>query len=97
MRSQRNYHHISTAGSYLHIIGGLVTKSCLILSIPWTVAHQVPLSMGLECVAISFSTRDLPDPRIKPRSPELQVDSLSTEPSGKPYASLEFKKILLYG
>ena len=46
MRSQRNYHHISTAGSYLHIIGGLVTKSCLILSIPWTVAHQVPLSMG---------------------------------------------------
>ena len=24
--------------------GGLVTKSCLTLATPWTVAHQVPLS-----------------------------------------------------
>ena len=27
--------------------GGLVTKSCLTLATPWTVAHQAPLSMGL--------------------------------------------------
>ena len=27
---------------------------------------------------------DLPDPGIEPRSPELQADSLLTEPSGKP-------------
>ena len=26
--------------------GGLVTKSCLTLMTPWTVAHQAPLSMG---------------------------------------------------
>ena len=26
--------------------GGLVAKSCLTLAIPWTVAHQAPLSMG---------------------------------------------------
>ena len=26
--------------------GGLVTKSCLTLVIPWTVAHQAPLSMA---------------------------------------------------
>ena len=26
--------------------GGLVAKSCLTLMIPWTVACQVPLSMG---------------------------------------------------
>ena len=41
--------------------GGLVTKSCLTLVIPWTVACQAPLSMGFsrqdywEWVAISFS------------------------------------------
>ena len=27
--------------------GGLVTKSCLTLTTPWTVACQSPLSMGL--------------------------------------------------
>ena len=56
---------------------------------PWTVAHQVLLSMGfprkeywsgLPCP----SPRDLPDPWIKPRSPEMQVDSLPLEPPGKP-------------
>ena len=26
--------------------GGLVTKSCLTLATPWTIAHQSPLSMG---------------------------------------------------
>ena len=26
--------------------GGLVTKSCLTLATPWTIAHQAPLSMG---------------------------------------------------
>ena len=30
------------------------------------------------------SPGDLPDPGIKPRSPELQVDSLQSEPSEKP-------------
>ena len=36
--------------------GGLVTKSCLTLATPWTVAHQAPLSMdfpgkntGVDC------------------------------------------------
>ena len=42
-------------------IGGLVAKSCPTLTIPWTVAHQAPLSIGilqariLEWVAIYFS------------------------------------------
>ena len=27
-------------------VGGLVTKLCLTLETPWTVAHQAPLSMG---------------------------------------------------
>ena len=30
------------------------------------------------------SPGDLPNPRIKPRSPTLQVDSLPAEPQGKP-------------
>ena len=61
---------------------------------PWTVgqtaAHQTPLSMEilqariLEWVAISYS-RGLPDPGIKPRSPTFQVDSLPSEPPGKPF------------
>ena len=41
--------------------GGSVARLCPTLVTPWTVAHQVPLSMGffqariLEWVAISFS------------------------------------------
>ena len=37
----------------------------------------------LEWVAIPFSG-DLPDPGIKSGSPALQVDSLRSEPPGKP-------------
>ena len=29
-----------------HDCGGLITKLCLTLAIAWTVAHQIPLSMG---------------------------------------------------
>ena len=32
---------------------------------------------------------DLPDPGIEPRSPEWQVDSLLSEPPGKPQISQE--------
>ena len=55
----------------------------------WIVAHQAPLSMGilqariLECIAMP-SSRDLPNPGIEHRSPTLQVDSLPSEPPGKP-------------
>ena len=64
--------------------GGLVAKSCLTLAIPWTVAHQAPLSMGFSrqeyWSGLPFpSPGDLPDPGIEPRSPTLQADSLLTE------------------
>ena len=64
--------------------GGLVAKSCLTLAIPWTVAHQAPLSMGFSrqehWSGLQFpSPGDLPDPGIEPRSPALQADSLPTE------------------
>ena len=64
----------------------LVAQSCLSAT-PWTVAHQAPLSMGFYrqeyWSGLPFSSPgDLPNPRIKPRSPTLQADSLSPEPPG---------------
>ena len=52
---------------------------------PWTVAHQVPQSMGFSkqeyWSGLPFpSPGALPDPGIKPRSPALQTDSLPTKP-----------------
>ena len=49
--------------------------------------HGILWARILEWVAISFS-RDLPDPGIKPRSPALQADALTSEPPGK--AQLSF-------
>ena len=69
--------------------GGLVAKSCLTLATPWTVARQVPLSMGFSrqeyWIGLPFpSPGDLPDPGMEPRSPPLQADSLPIELPGKP-------------
>ena len=62
----------------------------------WTVAHQVPLSMGfsrqeywsgLPCPPPA----DLPSPGIEPASPippALQADSLPTESAGKPEVNI---------
>ena len=71
-----------------------VAQSCPALFTLWTVAYQALLSMGfffqariLEQVALP-TPGYLPHPRIEPMSPAapaLQVDSLSTEPSGKPH------------
>ena len=60
--------------------GGLVAKSSLTLVTPWTVACQAPLSMGFPrqeyWSGLPFpSPGDLPNPRIEPRSPALQVES----------------------
>ena len=55
---------------------------------PWTIAYHAPPSVGFsrqECWSgLPFpSPGDLPDPGIEPRSPELQVDTLQSEPAGK--------------
>ena len=68
--------------------GGLVTKSCPTLEIPWTIAHQTRLSMGFSrqeyYSGLTFpSPGDLPNPGIKPRCPALQADDLPTELSGR--------------
>ena len=61
----------------------------------WTVIHQVPLISGIfqnARIGCDFPPPgDLPDPGIGPMSPvspPLQVDSLLTEPSGKPSNSV---------
>ena len=56
---------------------------------PWAVAYQAPPSVGFsrqECWSgLPFpSPGDLLDPGIEPGSPELQVDTLPSEPPGKP-------------
>ena len=61
----------------------------LLFATPWTVAYQVPLSMGFSRQeyrnGLPFpSLGDLPNPGIKPRSSALQVDYLPSEPHRKP-------------
>ena len=57
--------------------------------------HGILQAGILEWVAIPFS-RGLPDPRIEPRSPAQQADSLPFEPPGKPH-SLGVAQILSLG
>ena len=56
---------------------------------PWRFSRQEYWS-GLSCP----SAGDLPNPRIKPRSPTLQADSLPTEPPGKPAAAKSLQSCL---
>ena len=71
----------------------LVTQSCVsctqLFVTPWTVAHQAPLSMGFSRQEYwsglpRCPPEDLPNLGVEPRSPALQVDSLPSEPPGKP-------------
>ena len=69
---------------------------------PWIVAHQAPLSMGFlrqeYWSGLPFpSPGDLPKPGIKPRSPQLQADSLPSEPQGKPLTSKAYSKSKTFG
>ena len=64
-----------------------VAQSCPTLCNPME-PYQAPLSMGFPrqeyWSGLPFpSSGDLPDPRIKPRSPTLQADALASEPPGE--------------
>ena len=67
--------------------------SCVRLFVtPWTVAHQVPLSMGSSRQEYRSgwpfpSPGGLSDPGIEPGSPASQADALPSEPPGKPVRS----------
>ena len=67
------------------LLWGLSVLTCFspvsLLSTPWTVAHQVPLSLGFSrqeyWSGLPFpSPGNLSHPGIKPMSPTLQADSL---------------------
>ena len=67
----------------------LVTKSCLTLVTPWTVACQAPLSLEFSrqeyLSGLPFSSPgDLPNPSIKPVSLALAGRFFTTKLSGKP-------------
>ena len=56
---------------------------------PWTAAHQAPLSLGFSSQEYGSGwpcppSGDPPNPGNEPRSQALQVDSLPSEPPGKP-------------
>ena len=89
--------HGYTIFNYLciHQLTDFCVLSCSVTSnsvIPWTVAHQAPLSMEFPrqeyWSGLPFPfPKELPDPGIEPMSPvppALQVASLPTEPSGTP-------------
>ena len=66
-----------------------VLSRVLFFVTPWTVAHQIPLSMGFPrqeyWSGLLFpSPRDLPDPGIKPESPALAGRFFTTALPGKP-------------
>ena len=70
---------------FLCIGGGLVAKLCPTLAIPRTIACRASLSVEFSMEEywsrLQFlSPGYLPSPGIKPGSPALQADSLSTEP-----------------
>ena len=65
---------------------------------PWTVAYQVPLSMGFSrqeyWSGLPFpSPGDLSNPGIGPGSPALQTDALPSEPPEKPLPTILQSKI----
>ena len=72
--------------------GGLVAKSCQTLcdpincSLPGCSVHDFPgKNTRVGChLLLQGVFPDLPHKGIKPMSPALQVDSLPTEPPGKP-------------
>ena len=64
-----------------------ILSHVLLLTIPWTVAHQAPLSIGLPrpeyWSGLTFpSPGDPPNLATKPASPALAVGFFTTEPPG---------------
>ena len=92
----------------LHFI--FSTQCCAVLSLnhvqlfvtPWTIVHLAPISMQiLQARILGWvgmpSSRGSFQPRIKLRSPALQVDSLPSETSGKPKNTGVGSQLLLHG
>ena len=87
-------YHQQHLGSPKHYMCAQLLSHVQLFATPWTATSQTPLSMGilqariLERIAMPSlpcpPPGDLPNPGIELRSLALQVDSLLTEPPGKP-------------
>ena len=80
------------SSSHLVLTHGYGERECPTLCSwgPWTVAHQIPLSMGFSrqeyWSGLLFPfPGDLPDPGVESRSLALQSDSLPSEPPSTLY------------
>ena len=79
----------------------MLSHSVVSDSLPWTVAHQAPLSMGFfrqkYWSGLPFpSPGNLPDAGIESGSPALQIDDLLTELLGKPLYYIYLVPYILY-
>ena len=79
----------------------LVIQSCPTLTTPWTISCLSPPSMEFFRQEhwsgwTLLSPEDLPDPGIEPRPPELQADSLTSEPPGKPKQNYAIANLLCF-
>ena len=94
--------YISRIQSVVVVVVGLVEKLCLTLLTPWTVACQAPLSVGFPrqeygvgcCLLLQgiIWTQGLNPGLLHDRqSFALQVDSLPTEPPGKPHTRIKYE------
>ena len=79
---KQNYHMMQQSHSW---VWKWKLLSCVqLFATPWAIqSMEFSQARILEWVAFPFSKRSS-QPRIKPRSPTLQVDSLPAEPQGKP-------------
>ena len=90
-------HHVHVC---VHVCVSVCVHACAyslshtqLFGTPWTVAHQAPGSMGFSREEY-WSGLPFPSPGDLPGSPALQVDSLPSEPPGKPLR--HHNKIICY-
>ena len=90
---------------YVNIYGGggsdLVTKSCLTLVTPWTIALQAPLFIRVPrqkywIVLPCSSPGDLHNLGMEPTSSALQADSLPLRHHGSPYNIYVYIKLYMH-
>ena len=85
---------------YLYLQHSCSTKwkwkslSCVRLFVtPWLYSPRNSPGQNTGVGSLSLLQGDLPNPRIKPRSPALKADFLPAEPQGKPHVlQITFKK-----
>ena len=96
---KKKQQHISKVAAVVYC---LVTKLCPTFVIPWTVAHQAPLSMIFprqeywSGVLLRFSG-DLPDPGIEPAFPMSRVLAgkfFTTESPGKTTGEMRYHPLI---